>query len=448
MSVTVQGVKGGSNTTKKVIPLSRVPEAVYKCLRHPGKVGISKLSWVTSLIPFIGVPALIAGLSARTITDGNQKEFKKPNPLLEKLRNIYPAAYSLMMICGFLNGVAYASVSRMLSYFLLFLGSIYVWQNENKRNEAWGKILNLQNKPGYVEDGPEEEKLRKEAAEATAAISTFSRIYYGFAMFFTFFANLTQTSKFQKPGGEHYFKCDVPDFNKILEGKGGKETEYFRILKENLIKEVSAGAYYSKQLASPAKWKESLDVLTGNHPFEEKLKDYKNPFVKVLNRLGESEFNCRLTMMNGLLRMISVAGTGLAAANLGGINVFNNDDPYLADYDLLDLADERPAMKTLFDSMMLLNNIGLFFMGLCSISTGYNKNYAFTSGPISAILQTIGGSLVIASAACDQIGLYLPGQALKLLSNGALQLANIFGTANKSVDRLAELGLMRGLTSV
>lgn len=469
-TATPTTIKPASAARKSyTVPLKRVPEAIWKTLRHQDKSGISKLTWVTSLIPLIAVPGLISGLSARTFTDADLKSFKSPNPILQFLRNLYPPAYTLMMVCGVLNGIAYASLSRIISYMLLLAGSAYVWQNEVKRNAALEELAKIHSDPNHSDNNESDHEydLRDQAAEATAAISAFSRIFYGLAISITCLANISQTTVHKKLFPENWslFKPDNNShLSEVMKERGllgfecyvpeAKDFQGFtKEFKENLIpnfkKEVSAGTFYFKELLNPAKWVDSWKVLSGNSEFEKEVLKRggdKNQFKRILLRLGEPELNCRLTAINGVLRVASVAGTAYAVANLGGIQVFNNEDPLLSDDDIVEMSQQKPAMKAFYDFMMFLNNIGLFLMGAGSISTGFNKQYELVSGAISSILQTTGGSLLVASAICDQVGLFLIGQALKLGSNGALQLANVFATCNKAVPNLVNWNMMKGLT--
>ncbi|HEY9886666.1 MAG TPA: hypothetical protein V6C96_05330, partial [Vampirovibrionales bacterium] len=126
--------------SKEGLPLMKLPKAILKTITEPGKAGINGISWVTNLLPLIFAPTLFAGLTSRSISDIEQKDHKEPAGWVKALRDIYPTAYSFMMLCGVLNGISYASVSRILSYSLLFLGSLFVMDREKHRNEALGII--------------------------------------------------------------------------------------------------------------------------------------------------------------------------------------------------------------------------------------------------------------------------------------------------------------------
>ncbi len=409
---------------------------VWKSVRHPKEAGINTPTHINFIIPLVAVPALITGLVARFFRDQNLSKLESPDQLSSALANIYPPAYTLLMICGTLNGAGLASPSRVLSYSLLLAGALYLWNIENKRKNALEELAKLKASGKLT---PEKEKeLKNQAAEATAGISAFSRIFYGFAMFFTFLAMLTQSSK-HKDRFECYKPLASADFKTWSSGI----KEHFWA---NGKKELEAGGHYLKELFNPSSLKNNIGALVGrDQEFEAKLtadgvseKSWKRPLL----RLGHPEVNCNFTMLNGVLRLISVVGTAIAVANLGGMQVFNNGDTLLGNPDLERQAQEKPAWKNLFDSMMSLNNIGLFFMGICSLSTGLNNAYITSSGSVAATLQIVGASLTLFSAVLDQLSCFLPGQAVKLGSNGAFQLSNIFSAVHKMSGSTAS-----GLTS-
>ncbi len=409
---------------------------VWNSVRHPKEAGINTPTHINFIIPLIAVPALIVGLVARFFRDQNLSKLETPDQLSSALANIYPPAYTLLMICGTLNGAGLASPSRVLSYSLLLAGALYLWNIENKRKNALEELAKLKASGKLT---PEKEKeLKNQAAEATAGISAFSRIFYGFAMYFTFWAMLTQSSKHKD-----LFECYKPSANADFKTWINGIQEHFW---KNGRKEKDAGLHYFKELFNPSSVKNNIGALLGqDQEFEAKLttdgvpeKSWKRPLL----RLGHPEVNCSFTMLNGVLRLISVVGTAIAVANLGGMQVFNNGDKLLGNPDLEREAQEKPAWKNLFDSMMSLNNIGLFFMGICSLSTGLNNAYISSSGSVAATLQIIGASLTLFSAILDQLSYFLPGQAVKLGSNGAFQLSNIFSAVHKMSGSTAS-----GLTS-
>lgn len=409
---------------------------VWNSIRHPKKAGINEATHINFMIPFAAVPALIVGLVARFFRDQNLSKLENPSQISSALANIYPPAYTLLMICGTLNGAALASPSRVSSYSLLLSGALYLWNIENERKNALQELTKLKASEQLT---PEKEKeLKNQAAEATAGISAFSRIFYGFAMFFTFLAMLTQSSKHKAR-----FECYKPAANADMQTWIKEIKDHFWA---NGKKELAAGSHYLKELFNPNSLKNNIGALIGqDKEFEAKLtsdgvheKSWKRPLL----RLGHPEVNCNFTMLNGVLRLISVIGTAIAVSNLGGMQVFNNGDKLLGNHDLEKISADKPAWKNLLDSMMSLNNIGLFFMGICSLSTGFNNSYISSSGSMAATLQLLGGTLTLFSAILDQFNCFLPGQAVKLGSNGVFQLSNIFSAANKMVGSTAS-----GLTS-
>lgn len=424
------------------LPWHKAHLAVWRTLRHPGEKGanISKLTWLTTLLPLLAAPTLMTGLTARSFADVSLKNYQQPSNITKVLRNIYPAAYSFMMLCGIMNGVGYASISRILSYSLLFLGSLYVWWNENKRNNAMQQIASLGIDPNSPNAPQQVKELKQKVADATASISAFARIYYCFAMFFTFLANTTQVSPKVMINGKEtdfsYKSCTSPKMKDVFENFG-------KNWKSNFEKEVAAGVYYGKSIFSIKQWKHIVSTLAGrNKEFEKTIADVKNPIMKVFSRLGEPHSSGTFTMLNGLTRFVSVAGTALAVSQLGGIDIFNDQDPLLRSEKVAQLEKQKPFMSFIYNATMTINNIGNAFMGLCSYSTGFNKNYAMKFGKLSAVLQNMGATLHMVSVACDTKEWFLLGQAFKLASNACFQLANSFGTANKAVPNLKSNNLI------
>ncbi|MDJ0625145.1 MAG: hypothetical protein QNJ31_02110 [Candidatus Caenarcaniphilales bacterium] len=426
---------------KKDLPWYRSHEAIWLTLTKPGKGGanISKLTWITTLLPLLAAPILMAGLTARSFSDVSLKNNQQPNGFVKLLRNIYPAAYSLMMVCGILNGVGYASISRILSYSLLLLGAGFVWNQENKRNSSLEELAKLGIDPNSPDVPKNVQDLKDKLADATASISAFARIYYCFAMFFTFLANTTQVSpKVMIKGKLTDFSCKVSDSSNIRDIL----SHFGKNWRANFQKEIAAGAYYGKSIFSLKQWKHIGKTLVGkNKEFEATIPDTQNPILRFLYRLGEPNCSGTFTMLNGLTRFFSVIGTALAVSQLG-IQVFNDEDPLLKSQKVAQLEKEKPAMKTLFDVTMNINNLGNAFMGLCSYSTGFNQAYSEKLGMLSAILQRIGATMHMLSVACDTQGWYLLGQAFKLFSNACFQLANAFGTAFKAVPNLIRNNLL------
>ncbi|MDX1920133.1 MAG: hypothetical protein SFU25_05290 [Candidatus Caenarcaniphilales bacterium] len=420
---------------KDGLPVNKILEAIKNTILHREKAGVNLPNWLTTLIPLFVAPTLMLGLTSRSIADVNLKNFHQPNSIVSTLRNFYPPAYSLMMLCGFLNGFAgYASISRMTSYFLLFLGSLYVWAREKERNSALQELARLGEDPNSPNASPRAILLKHKLAQATAGISAFARIYYCAAMSFTFLANSTQAYK-----GFKYEPCKARDLNGIW--------AHFRDnWKPNFDKELGAGWFFTKKIFSLDSWKNIGLTMAGKDAEyeQEKIisKGITNPIRKILIRLGKPEITGVTTMLNGLSRFVSVAGTAYAVTQLGGIEIFNDEDKLLQNPEIEKIENQKPLMKAIYDSTMMINNIGNAFMAICSLSTGFNPDYAKAQGQLSAGLQTLGATLHMVSVFCDTSGWFLFGQAFKLGSNACFQLANSFGAANKAVPSLIRNDLL------
>lgn len=420
---------------KEGLPWKKIHEAVWMTITNRKLAGVNLASWFTTLIPLFVAPTLMAGLTSRSIADVSLKNFQQPNPIVSVLRNLYPPAYSLMMLCGFINGFAgYASVSRMTSYFLLLLGSLYVWAKEHERNVALEELAKLGEDPNSPNASPKAKELKHKVALATAGISAFARIYYCAAMSFTFLANSTQAYKEFK-----YEPCKAKDLDGIW-------THFKDNWASNFDKEIKAGLYFSQKIFSLDSWKGIAKTMIGKDVKYEKEKiidaGVTNPLQKLLIRLGKPEITGVTTMLNGLSRFVSVAGTAYAVTQLGGIEVFNDEDKLLRNDDIAEIEKKKPFMKWLYDFTMVINNIGNAFMAICSLSTGFNPDYAKAQGQLSAGLQTMGATLHMISVFCDTSGWFLLGQAFKLCSNACFQLANSFGATNKAVPNLIQNELL------
>ncbi|HEY9885800.1 MAG TPA: hypothetical protein V6C96_00930, partial [Vampirovibrionales bacterium] len=221
----------------------------------------------------------------------------------------------------------------------------------------------------------------------------------------------------------------------------GITKEFFKNVGPNFKNELKAGKIYTKKIFNGETWKEIGQAFTGKHPrVQEKEKGVNNPFAKAAIRLGFDEFTCVATMINGLTRFFSVLGTALTLPFLGGIKIFNQEDDYLKSEKVQEIVDKRPFAKFMFDATMEINNIGNAFMGICSLSNGFNPTYIKSKGALPAMLQVGGGTLHMISVGFDTIGLYIFGQAFKLMSNACFQLANSFAATNKAVPNLIATG--------
>ncbi len=448
MATTIQNVNhlpvsAVAQARNNIVPLERklkvqeVPKVMWLSFLNPQIAKMNVASWLSYPAPLaFGVP-LMAGLVARALSDDKFKKHEIPNDFIRTLRDSYPLFYLGMLLCGLVNGVAYSSISRILSYSLLSLGSIYLWNSESKRNQASEQLIYLNKAPDFPGKEKQIQQLHNQLSDSTAGIATYSRIYYCFAMFFTFLANVTQQTR-------------IPSLKYPGASTSMRPLEFLRDFRANFkdiaSRELKAGWHYTKGLFTPDGIKTFVNGISGRDAAFEAELDTKNIPKSFLRRfpmrMGHPDVNSYFTMANGVLRATTVMGTFITALGLNGIDIFNHGTA-LEKPETARLVAERPLLKKAFDVFMFLNNIGMFLMGLCSFATGLNLNYQRERGMLAAFFQIATGALYSGAAVADQLEMFLPGVALKVGGNIAAQYANITATAGSAFGGLTAAGLVK-----
>lgn len=424
------------NLKSQITPLktSQIPKVLWASLKHPKEAGLNSVAWLTLPVPILAGLPLMAGLIARWFSDEQLKKGEMPNQLTRFLRDSYPLFYTAMLGCGLANGASYASFCRIFSYGALLywvLAPKGLWQNENMRNASWEKLVNLK-KSTDPQNNDQVNQAKQQLADANAGISIFSRVWYCAGMFLTFLANVTQ----QAPKEEN-LGCKVP---KSFNFKHFSQ-EFFKYFGFNTAQEFRAGGTYLKRLFSLEGVKSFWHIMSGkDKDFELSLTERgvgKSLWQRIPQRMGHPENNSKITMANGVLRLLTVLTTlTMSSLYLGGKAIFN-DGTSSEDAKTASAIQKHPWAKKVFDTAMFLNNIGMLLMGICSFATSFNINYIRDkAGPIAAKFQFFTGVLYTSAAACDQANLFVLSILLKIAGNICAMLANINGVAFGAADKL------------
>ncbi|MDX1918325.1 MAG: hypothetical protein SFT81_04210 [Candidatus Caenarcaniphilales bacterium] len=463
---TAQSTRGSSAVSRDAISdikLGEMPKLIWRTIAEPGsKTGINLIKKLPIVMSFVWAPLLLFGLIMRRQLDQQLVDLLKfgahpedhassqnppeMNETLVSLSRIYPIALTGMMFSGVINGLGYAAFCRILPYTLLTISSLRNVFNENEILKRAYKLQILLEELAHIppEDKDQRQQIQAQINDIISKITggiggldVFSRIFFPLWMSLTFFSNVTQAA-----GKDSSYNCIEPEGENLGEMSGSIKEHFAK----NMQKEFRAGWDFSKDLISPKKWSGIIKTFIGrDESFEAMLKEkgkYGNFKETLIAKMQHPVFNRNFNLLNMYLKVITSIGT-LAAVGLWGSNkVFLAGDP---NYESIDpevkrLAEEgkkeKAWVKRLFDIATLIGNVGLAVLGFSSILQGLSKEYRSKTGPISPVLQIIGGVSVLLSAIFDQCQFFLTGAAFRYASNGALQLANALGACAKSMIRL------------
>jgi hypothetical protein len=440
--------KGANNivpitASRYKLPAQRLPEAIFKTIANPEQAKLNLFSRIALPLPFILGPLLIGGLTCRTTVNSQIQLHQEVNPFFRFLRDIYPRVYEIMIGTGIVTGIATASLPRIIAYTLGLLSAFYLESKEKQGNLALDKKTEAE--ASADKDAKTIAYWKEQLAASNAGIAAFSRLFYCAFMWLTFAPLTAEQSNLKDMHGNKLFELKKPT---SLDPKTFWQ-EFKTNLMPNCKKEVQAGLYYSN-IFNFAGIKEGFQTLIGqNAAFEANLTKQGIPktFVKRFShRLGTDKVAPWITMLlNANLRLVTVILTAVSCFALGGIKCFNNDNPALADKEHLEIAKQKPFFTKMFDISMLLNNLGMLFMGLCSFASGCSDKYRMMAGEIAGVCQTLTGFFYSTAAVLDQFHLYILAQAVKIFANIFAQAANTLSAANKAVPELVNAGIMKNL---
>jgi len=461
------GTTNTSGATKGMRP-SQAPEVFVNLYKHPEIAKVNKLQLATATIPIIAAPLMLLGLIARFLMDKQfdsqisqtkEKEAKEEglgSKVLRFFRDLYPYAGLAMMTCGFLNGLSFPSTVRMGSYGFMIWGFLSnLIPSEQKRSKAQDELLKASSLPDSPEKEAQTKHWQEELSAATANLAHFAKFDFPLGMFFTFFANITQQC--HKNASFKSWITGKEETYRYSAIKAMAVKDFCKQFQENLIpnteKELRAGIDFTGKLFSPKNWSDLAKGISGkDQAFEKELTDDfgvpLNSWKRNIARIGHPSFSTSATMLNGLVRLVSVGGMELALSHLGGVGYMNNGSNVLTDEQkrkYAKLKKDNPQWAGVYDSCILANNLGVGFMGLCSASSAVNPSYLANSGDLAAFFQGTTGILYTAGAISGQLGgfWFLVEQATKLFGNSNAMLANVSSTMNSAYKDLNEAEILK-----